>query len=129
MFDQGSWSFYDATEEPFFPGQQAVAGLWKILQRLLPLGPLQEIKSLAASNPRDLHSLMERTFNLACEVLDGRAYSELVLNSIEQGAIGILPTGKPSFAMPMSNMAEFQVPVLWKTRQLAIALTGKADSE
>ena len=129
MLDQGSWSFYDATEEPFFPGQQALAGLWKILQRLLPLGPLQEIQSLAASNSRDLHSLMERTFNLAYEVLDGRAYSELVVNSIEQGAIGILPTGKPSFAMPMSNMAEFQMPVLWKTRQLAIALTGKADSE
>ena len=129
MLDQGNWAFYEATEEPFFPGKQAVAGLWKILQRLLPLDPLQEIQHLAATSPRDLHSLMERTFNLAYEVLEGRAYSELVLNSIEQGAIGILPTGKPSFAVPMSNMAEFQMPVLWKARQLAIALTGKADAE
>ena len=52
-----------------------------------------------------------------------------MLNSIEQGAIGILPAGKPSFAVPMSNMAEFQMLVLWKSRQLAIALTGKADAE
>ena len=37
MLDQGNWAFYEATEEPVFPGKQAVAGLWKILQRLLPL--------------------------------------------------------------------------------------------
>ena len=49
--------------------------------------------------------------------------------TLEQGAIGILPTGKPSFAVPMSNMAEFQMPALWKSKQLAIALTGKADAE
>ena len=129
MLDQGNWAFYEATEEPFFPGRQAVAGLWKLLQRLLPLDPLQEIQHLVATSPRDLHTLMERTFNLAYEVLEGRTYSELVLNSIEQGAIGILPTGKPSFAVPMSNMAEFQMPALWKSKQLAIALTGKADAE
>ena len=46
----------------------------------------------------------------------------------EQGAIGILPTGKPSF-VPMSNMADFQMPALWISKQLAIALTGKADAE
>ena len=55
MLDQGNWAFYGATEEPFFPGKQAVAGLWKILQRLLPLDPLQEIQHLAATSPRDLH--------------------------------------------------------------------------
>eukprot|EP00439_Symbiodinium_sp_Y106_P016486 s10291_g2.t1 len=78
MFDQGNWAFYEATEEPFFLGRQAVAGLWQILQRLLPLDPLQEIQHLVATSPRDLHTRMERTFNLAYEVLEGRTYSELV---------------------------------------------------